>query len=89
MGRRRIVEGVGGRLDDVTALDAEVLVQRVQRLLRRIGGRVGPAFTEGKLVCRTEDVEVAVAGAARQGEPRLRRTRIERWFRLGHDAGAL
>jgi hypothetical protein len=74
-------------LHDHAALDAEVLVQCEQGLLGRVGRHICGIGTEGEFLRRAEDVKVRVTGAARQSEARFRRTRIERWFRLGHDAG--
>ena len=67
------VEAVRGAMHDHAALDAEKLVAREQRLLRRVGRRVAAA--EGKARARPEHVHMGVAGAGRQLEFRLARRR--------------
>ena len=61
---------MSGRLHHHAAIDAQVLVQREQLLLRRVGRRVAAVCGERELRLRAEDVEVHVAGAARQLELR-------------------
>ena len=78
IGGGRVVETVGRRLHDDAALDAEMRVQREERLLRRIAGRrVSALGYEGKARLRPEDMEVRIGGARRQLEPRLSRLRLE------------
>src|SRR3954469_20322864 len=73
-----VVETVRRRLHDDAVLDAEVRVQREQRFLRRIAGRrVAALGREGESARRPEDMEMRIAGAARQREAGLSRLRLE------------
>src|SRR5258706_2994904 len=83
----RVVEAVRRGLDDHAALDAEEAMQVEERLLRRVGGRVGGGGGEGKLLLRPEDLEVRVTGARRQLELRSRRPGVVGRLGVGHDAG--
>src|SRR5258708_11409156 len=78
IGRSRVVEAMRRRLHDDAALDAQVFVQREQRSFRRVAGRrIAALRREGKALLRSKDMEVRVAGAARQLELRLARPRVE------------
>src|SRR5258708_14540219 len=78
VGRSRVVEAMRRGLHDDAALDAQVLMQREQRFFRRVAGRrIAALRREGKSLVRAEDVEVRIAGAARQLELRLARLRVE------------
>ena len=68
---------VHGGLHHHAALDAEVRVQRVELVLRCVAGGEAALGGEGEQRLRPEDVEVRIAGAARQREPRLARRRME------------
>src|SRR3954469_13534478 len=73
-----VVEAVRRRLHDDAALDAEVRVQREECFLRRVAGRrIAALGCEREAARRPEDMEMRIAGAARQREARLSRLRLE------------
>ena len=65
------VDAVAARVDDDGAGDAEVVVERLQRLLRRVGRRVGPVGVVRERVPGAEDMAVRVARVRRQPDVRF------------------
>src|SRR5437588_1240020 len=79
IGGRGIVEAVRRRLHHHAALDAEMLMQREQRLLRRIASRrIAALGREREAALRSEHMEMRVARAPRQLQFRLARLRLVR-----------
>lgn len=73
-----VVVAVRRRLHHHAALDAQVRVEREQRFLGRIGGRRVAALGRiGEALARSKDMEMRVAGAAREPQPGLARARME------------
>src|SRR5690606_24815736 len=71
-----IVGAVAARLDDDSALEAQMSVQCKELLLRRVDRRVGALGRERKARRRAEDVTMRVAGARGQRDIRL----LRRWM---------
>ena len=83
-----IVGAMAACLHQHRALDAEMPVERKQRLLGRVDRRVGPLRREGKHRGRPKHMAMGIAGTGRQGNVRLLGRRMKRQV-LGSHQGVV
>ncbi len=76
--QRGVVLAVAARLDDDVLVEAEIVAELKQLLLRRIDRRVFALGRIGEAARGTEDVAMRIDRARRNLEARLRRVRMER-----------